>query len=90
MDHEEKFDEPFPEAEDVSGGDGNIGLKIPRDWPSKGLIEFRGVTVRYDPDGPDILSNINLTIRPGERIAVVGRTGSGKSTVSGYRFSFTH
>jgi ABC-type transport system involved in cytochrome bd biosynthesis fused ATPase/permease subunit len=40
------------------------------------------VTVRYDIDGPDILTNINLKLRTGERVAVIGRTGSGKSTVS--------
>lgn len=54
---------------------------IPTDWPRTGTIEFRNVTIRYDPNGPDILKDINLTFRAGERIAVVGRTGSGKSTL---------
>lgn len=56
-------------------------LQIPYDWPRTGTIEFRDVTIRYDPNGPDILKDVNLTFSAGERIAVVGRTGSGKSTL---------
>lgn len=54
---------------------------VSTDWPRTGTIEFRNVTIRYDPSGPDILKDINLTFHAGERIAVVGRTGSGKSTL---------
>lgn len=54
---------------------------IPTDWPRTGTVEFRDVTIRYDPNGPDILKDINLTFQAGERVAVVGRTGSGKSTL---------
>ncbi|KAI1819716.1 ABC transporter [Xylaria intraflava] len=59
--------------------DPNAG--IPKSWPRSGEIEFRNVTIRYDPDGPEILKNINLKFAAGERVAVVGRTGSGKSTL---------
>lgn len=55
---------------------------IPADWPRSGRVEFRNVTVRYTLDGPDILKDINLVFNAGERVAIVGRTGSGKSTVS--------
>jgi ATP-binding cassette, subfamily B, bacterial len=44
-----------------------------------GRIEFRNVSFEYVPGQP-VLSNINLTVKPGERIAVVGATGAGKST----------
>lgn len=54
---------------------------IPTDWPRTGTVEFRDVTIRYDLNGPDILKDINLTFQAGERVAVVGRTGSGKSTL---------
>lgn len=54
---------------------------IPANWPQTGAIEFRNVTIRYDPNGPDILKDINLSFFAGERVAVVGRTGSGKSTL---------
>lgn len=47
----------------------------------RGKIEFRHLTFRYTPDGPPILSDINLVIAPGQTIAFIGRTGSGKSTL---------
>lgn len=59
-------------------------------WPKTGSIEFRNVTIRYDPDGPDILKDVNLTFNAGERVAVVGRTGSGKSTLVLSLLHFTH
>ncbi|KAK7743161.1 hypothetical protein SLS53_004246 [Cytospora paraplurivora] len=64
--------------------------EIPADWPRSGAIEFRDVTIRYDPDGPDILKDVNLSFAAGERIAVVGRTGSGKSTLVLSLLRFTH
>ncbi|HJN49625.1 MAG: ABC transporter ATP-binding protein [Pseudomonadales bacterium] len=45
-----------------------------------GLIEFEDVSFNYT-DGPAVLKNINLTIRQGESIAVVGSTGGGKTTL---------
>ena len=43
-------------------------------------IRFKNVTFAYEP-GLDVLKNVSLTIRKGERIAVVGSTGSGKTTL---------
>ncbi|KAI0022759.1 P-loop containing nucleoside triphosphate hydrolase protein [Xylariomycetidae sp. FL0641] len=54
---------------------------MPKNWPRSGEVEFRDVTIKYDLDGPEILKNINLKFAAGERVAVVGRTGSGKSTL---------
>ena len=62
-----------------AGGDSSSNLS--NDWPQEGSVEFRNVTIRWDPEGPDILKDINLTFAPGQRVAIVGRTGSGKSTV---------
>jgi len=45
-----------------------------------GAIEFRGVSFGYEPDQL-ILKDINLTIAPGETVALVGATGAGKSTL---------
>lgn len=59
----------------------DLSVAPPASWPCSGTIEFRNVTARYAPDGPDILKNITFTLRSGERVAVVGRTGSGKSTL---------
>ncbi|KAK9438156.1 ABC transporter [Metarhizium brunneum] len=63
---------------------------IPADWPRSGRVEFRNVTVRYTLDGPDILKDINLVFNAGERVAIVGRTGSGKSTLVLSLLRFTY
>lgn len=46
-----------------------------------GQIELKQVSFRYDPHAPVVLKNINISIAPGQKIAIVGRTGSGKSTL---------
>ena len=46
-----------------------------------GSIELSHVTFRYDPDTPDVLTDLSLKIEAGEYVAVVGRTGCGKSTL---------
>jgi ATP-binding cassette subfamily B protein len=46
----------------------------------RGEIAFQNVTFGYDPDDP-VLCDVSFTIRPGERVAVVGWTGAGKSTL---------
>ena len=49
--------------------------------PVKGDIEFRNLTFRY-PDGEyDALENVSFTIKAGENVGLVGRTGAGKTTV---------
>jgi ATP-binding cassette subfamily B multidrug efflux pump len=47
----------------------------------KGKIELRNLTFQYSDAGPAVLKNISLTISPGQSVALVGRTGSGKSTL---------
>ena len=46
-----------------------------------GGIELSHVSFRYDEDSPYILNDLSLKIRPGEYVAIVGRTGCGKSTL---------
>ncbi|KAF5334268.1 hypothetical protein D9758_015549 [Tetrapyrgos nigripes] len=56
--------------------------KPPPSWPSKGTIEFRDVSMSYRPGLPNVLHNISLSVRPGEKIGIVGRTGAGKSSLT--------
>ena len=53
-----------------------------RDWPSKGEIVFQNFNVKYRNDTELVLKNINFHIKAGEHLGVVGRTGSGKSTIT--------
>ena len=46
-----------------------------------GGLELSNISFRYVPDGPLILDNVSLKIRPGQYVAVVGETGCGKSTL---------
>src|SRR5690554_1339645 len=60
-------------------------------------VVFKNVFFRYSDDGPDVLKDVFFTLNKGDRIALVGTTGSGKSTIirlltkaySGYRGSIT-
>jgi ATP-binding cassette subfamily B protein len=51
--------------------------------PLKGKIEFQNVSFSYPGDESDTLKGIDLTVEPGETVAVIGSTGSGKSTLTG-------
>lgn len=46
-----------------------------------GHVRLENVSFQYAPDTPKILRSINLTIKPGQKVAIVGKTGSGKSTL---------
>ncbi|KAI7992748.1 ABC transporter C family member 4 [Camellia lanceoleosa] len=50
-------------------------------WPTHGNVDLKDLQVRYRPNTPLVLKGITLNIQGGEKIGVVGRTGSGKSTL---------
>ncbi|KAI3422990.1 uncharacterized protein J3R85_011519 [Psidium guajava] len=51
------------------------------DWPSSGNVEICDLKVRYRPDSPLVLHGITCKIKGGHKIGIVGRTGSGKTTL---------
>ncbi|KAH1934205.1 hypothetical protein KXV48_005163 [Aspergillus fumigatus] len=53
----------------------------PPGWPSAGAIEFRDVRATYRNDGPPALNSVSLQIPPGTKLAICGRSGSGKSSL---------
>ncbi|KAG6817911.1 hypothetical protein H0H87_012379 [Tephrocybe sp. NHM501043] len=55
----------------------------PAYWPSSsGDLRVENLVVRYAPHLPPVLKNMSFTVKPMEKIGVVGRTGSGKSTLA--------
>lgn len=47
-----------------------------------GKLEFKNVTFHYSSFGPPVVSNLSFVIHPGKKLALVGMTGSGKSTIA--------
>lgn len=48
----------------------------------KGHVRFEDVTLRYTPDAPPALCNVSFTVKPGQKVGLVGHSGSGKSSIS--------
>ena len=53
----------------------------PYNWPSEGVITMKSVTMRYQPGLNPALRGVNLQTKAKEKVGVVGRTGSGKSSL---------
>lgn len=54
----------------------------PAAWPASGSLRVEGLSARYSPDGLKVLHDLSFTVNAGERVGIVGRTGSGKSTLT--------
>ncbi len=68
------------EGEKPSVQDNDIILER-NNWPSEGIIKFHNYYVKYRPNTEIVLKNLNFEIKSKEKIGIVGRTGSGKSTI---------
>ncbi|KAJ5639919.1 P-loop containing nucleoside triphosphate hydrolase protein [Penicillium longicatenatum] len=54
---------------------------VPSSWPLHGEVEFINMSASYETSLSPVLERINLKVAPGEKIAICGRTGSGKSSL---------
>ncbi|KAG2220577.1 hypothetical protein INT45_008758 [Circinella minor] len=57
-------------------------------WPETGKIKVENLVMQYAPESPAVLRNVSFETRPKEKIGIVGRTGSGKSTLTLSLFRF--
>ena len=71
----ERVFEVLEEADEPEDVPGAIDIGVPR-----GEVEFRDVCFAY-VQGVDVLRNVSFTVRPGQKIALVGETGAGKTTI---------
>ena len=58
-------------------------------WPAQATISFQNLSMKYREDLPIVLNNLNFHIKDGEKAAIVGRTGSGKSSIIQTLFRMT-
>jgi len=56
-------------------------VTLPYLWPAQGVIQFKNVYLKYRDEHPYVLKNVSFDVRPAEKIGVVGRTGSGKTSL---------
>ncbi|KAJ7779792.1 P-loop containing nucleoside triphosphate hydrolase protein [Mycena metata] len=54
----------------------------PAYWPASGSIGVRNLSAKYSVDGPKVLHDISFQVKYGDRVGIVGRTGSGKSSLT--------
>ncbi|VDD93650.1 unnamed protein product [Enterobius vermicularis] len=73
------YSEHVESESDVEGK--NERTSVPNDWPSNGKIAFSDVKLRYRLNLPLALDGVSFVIDPKDKIGVVGRTGSGKSSL---------
>ncbi|KAJ8616266.1 hypothetical protein MRB53_035638 [Persea americana] len=62
------------------------GNRPPLEWPTVGKVELQDLKIRYRPNTPLVLHGISCTFEGGHKIGIVGRTGSGKTTLIGALF----
>ncbi|CAF4876354.1 unnamed protein product, partial [Rotaria sp. Silwood1] len=77
----ERIDEYACLSQEEDNGGSKGLIRTPTDWPDRGAIEFRNYSLRYQSNLDPTLKNINLAIKPSEKVGIIGRTGAGKSSL---------
>jgi NHLM bacteriocin system ABC transporter peptidase/ATP-binding protein len=70
------------ELDPIYASDRTVSAQFNATIKLTGLLEVRNLTFGFNPLGAPLIQNLSFTVRPGERVALVGGSGSGKSTVS--------
>ena len=70
------------ELDPIYASDRTVSAQFKATIKLTGLLEVRNLTFGFNPLGAPLIQNLSFTVRPGERVALVGGSGSGKSTVS--------
>ncbi|KAI2473981.1 ATP binding cassette (ABC) transporter subfamily C member [Diabrotica virgifera virgifera] len=82
--------ERVQEYADLKQEDDEHSIEPPKTWPHAGEIQFDNMSLYYTTDDPPVLKNLSFTIKPSEKIGIVGRTGAGKSSLIQALFRLTH
>ncbi|XP_023242085.1 multidrug resistance-associated protein 4-like [Centruroides sculpturatus] len=79
----------YSELKSEAGYESSPNEQPPANWPQKGEIKFKNVSLKYSNDRSIVLNNLSFCIKPGEKIGIVGRTGAGKSSIVASLFRIT-
>ena len=82
VEHVQQYVENIPQEKVASYGSAPDDVHAPpASWPEKGQVCFEALDVCYRPGLPLVLRSLTFTVDSGKHVGVVGRTGSGKSTI---------
>jgi ABC-type multidrug transport system fused ATPase/permease subunit len=70
-----------PEIDGVGEALSEEEQRLPAEWPNRGEVAFSGIVMPYIPGTPPVLRGVDFSLRSGEKVGVVGRTGAGKSSL---------
>ena len=56
-------------------------LSTAKNWPAQGAINIQRISASYGPDSANVLHDVSISIQPGEKVGICGRSGSGKSSL---------
>jgi len=77
----DKPSHPLNAAQIAVASTGGKAIHTKESWPEQGAVTLKNLQMRYRSETPLVLKGLNVSIGGGERIGVVGRTGSGKSSL---------